>query len=91
MSQSLVKNTIHAVFSTKGRHPWLSPNVQPRVFAYLAGIFQEWNCPAIVIGGHDDHVHALFALNKNHRAEEDRRRGQERVVEMDQNARRRAY
>ena len=66
MPQSLEKNTIHLVFSTKNRHPWLKEALRPRLFAYLAGIFQQWESPAIVIGGHDDHVHSLFLLSKNH-------------------------
>jgi putative transposase len=66
MPQSLVKNTIHLVFSSKDRHAWLGEALQPRLYAYLAGIFQQWDSPAIVIGGHDDHVHALFMLSKNH-------------------------
>jgi len=65
MSQSLAKNTIHLVFSTKDRRPWLKDDVRPRLFAYLAGVFQQCESPAIVIGGHDDHVHALFLLSKN--------------------------
>jgi REP element-mobilizing transposase RayT len=64
MSQSLAKNTIHLVFSTKNRRPWLKEAYQSRLHAYLAGIFKEWESPAIVVGGHDDHVHALFVLNK---------------------------
>jgi REP element-mobilizing transposase RayT len=36
------------------------------LFAYASGIFQAWDSPAIAIGGHDDHVHVLFVLNKNH-------------------------
>ena len=66
MAQSLAKNTIHLVFSTKDRRPWLRESVRPRVNAYLAGIFQEWESPAITIGGYDDHIHALFLLSKNH-------------------------
>lgn len=66
MAQSLVKNTIHLVFSTKNRQNWLNERLQPEVYAYMAGIFKQWDSPAILIGGHDDHVHALFVLNKNH-------------------------
>ena len=51
MSQSLAKNTIHLIFSTKNRHPWLKETVQARLQAYLAGIFKQWESPAIVIGG----------------------------------------
>src|SRR5262245_1623690 len=66
MSQSLAKNTIHLIFSTKNRCPWLRDSLRSPIFGYLAGIFKEWESPAIVVGGHEDHVHALFVLNKNH-------------------------
>ena len=54
------------MFSTKDRRPYLSDSVRPQLFAYLAGIFDQWESHAGVIGGHVDHVHALFLLNKNH-------------------------
>jgi putative transposase len=66
MSQSLAKNTIHLIFSTKDRNCWLTEAIRPRLFAYLAGIFQQWESPALVIGGHNDHVHSLFVLSKNY-------------------------
>jgi REP-associated tyrosine transposase len=66
MPQSLAKNTVHLIFSTKERRPWLKEALRPRMFAYLAGIFQEWDSTAMVIGGYEDHVHALFLLSKNH-------------------------
>lgn len=66
MSQSLVKNLVHLVYNTKHRQLWLPADVRDRLFAYQAGIFKEWESPAIIIGGVDDHVHALFALSKNH-------------------------
>jgi len=66
MSQSLVKNLIHLVYSTKNRRPWIAKNYRNAWFAYQAGIFGEWDSPAITIGGVEDHVHVLFALSKNH-------------------------
>jgi putative transposase len=66
VSQSLVKNLVHLVYSTKHRERWIPTEVQSRLFAYQAGIFQEWDSPALVIGGVEDHVHALFSLSKNH-------------------------
>jgi REP element-mobilizing transposase RayT len=39
--------------------------VRDPLFAYQAGIFKQWDSPANVIGGIEDHVHALFALSKN--------------------------
>jgi REP element-mobilizing transposase RayT len=54
------------VYSTKNRHPWISQKDAPALYAYQAGIFREWDSPALLIGGADDHVHALFSLSKNH-------------------------
>src|SRR5437667_8236897 len=64
MSQSLAKNLLHLVFSTKHREPYLSASRRPAIHAYLAGIFREWESPALRIGGVDDHVHILFQLHK---------------------------
>jgi REP element-mobilizing transposase RayT len=66
MSQSLVKNLIHLVYSTRHRQPWVPQIHRDALFAYQAGIFNQWDSPAIVIGGVEDHVHALFTLSKNH-------------------------
>jgi putative transposase len=66
MSQSLAKNLLHLVYSTKNRALWIPADVRERLFAYQAGIFKEWESPALIIGGVDDHVHALFSLSKNH-------------------------
>ena len=51
MSQSLVKNLIHLVYSTKHRQPWMPKNHRSVLFAYQTGIFKQWDSPAIVIGG----------------------------------------
>jgi REP-associated tyrosine transposase len=65
MAQSLVKNLIHLVYSTKNRQRWINSSVQENLYAYQAGIFRQWESPALVIGGVEDHVHALFSLSKN--------------------------
>jgi REP element-mobilizing transposase RayT len=66
MAQSLVQNLVHLIYSTKQRQPWLSREHRDGLFAYQAGIFKEWDSPALSIGGVDDHVHTLFLLSKNH-------------------------
>jgi putative transposase len=66
MSQSLVKNLIHLVYSTKNRVACLDDAIRPRLWAYKQGIVQQWDSPALVIGGVEDHIHLLFALSKNH-------------------------
>ncbi|MBY0513896.1 MAG: transposase [Gemmataceae bacterium] len=64
MSQSLARNVIHLVFSTKNREPLIAPAVREGLFAYLAGTLNALDCPAITVGGVADHVHLLFALAK---------------------------
>jgi len=66
MSQSLVSNLVHLIYSTKYRSPVLDAEVRPRLWAYKAGILKQWDSPAIVIGGYDDHAHVFFSLSKNH-------------------------
>jgi putative transposase len=62
MPQSLSSILIHLVFSTKHREPWLTPEIEPELHAYLATVFQGCDSPALLINGDKDHVHALFAL-----------------------------
>jgi REP element-mobilizing transposase RayT len=66
MPQSLAKNLIHLIYSTKNRRPWIAPEHREALYAYQAGIFREWDSPALIIGGVEDHVHTLFVLSKNH-------------------------
>lgn len=65
MPQSLVQIYVHIVFSTKDRMPFLKDTVfRGRVHAYLAGICNKQDCPAIIVGGVADHVHLLCRLGK---------------------------
>jgi putative transposase len=66
MSQSLVNNLLHLVYSTKQRQPWIPKEHRAGLFAYQAGILEDWDSPVLVIGGVEDHVHTLLALSKNH-------------------------
>jgi hypothetical protein len=45
MSQSLVKNLIHLVDSTKHRQAWIPEDVRELLWAYQAGIFKQWEVP----------------------------------------------
>jgi len=64
MPQSLARNVVHLVFSTKNREPFMVPTLRDRLFRYLAATLNELNCPAISVGGVADHVHLLFVLSK---------------------------
>jgi len=64
MAQSLVKNYVHVVFSTKHRQPLIHPPIEQELHAYLGGICNALECYPITIGGYVDHVHLLCMLSK---------------------------
>ena len=64
MAQSLVKNYIHLVFSTKQRHPFIDESIENELFNYLGGICKNLECQPIIVGGHADHVHILCLLSR---------------------------
>lgn len=64
MSQSLVKNYMHIVFSTKNREPLIFPPYEDDLHNYLGGICNTLECQPIRVGGYNDHVHILCMLSK---------------------------
>jgi REP element-mobilizing transposase RayT len=64
MSQSLACILVHLIYSTKNREPWLTPDLDPELYAYQGGVFKDMGCPALLINGTADHVHALFRLGR---------------------------
>ncbi len=64
MGQSLVKNYIHIVFSTKHRQPLIQEAFQSELYAYLGSICNNHECHSLKIGGYTDHVHILCMLSK---------------------------
>lgn len=64
MGQSLVKNYIHLVFSTKHRKHLIFPPFEEELHAYLGGVCKEQDCSVLAVGGYTDHVHMLFLLSR---------------------------
>jgi putative transposase len=64
MPQSLVKNYVHIVFSTKYRQPLITSMIENELHAYMGGICKNLECFPIKIGGYTDHVHVLCNLSK---------------------------
>ncbi len=64
MGQSLVKNYVHLIFSTKHRAPLIKPSVENELHSYLGGICNNLDCQVLKIGGSTDHVHILCMLSK---------------------------
>jgi len=64
MPNSYVSNHVHVVFTTKNRAKTIREEVQPKLWAYFAGIAKNHGMHAVAIGGIEDHVHALINLGK---------------------------
>lgn len=64
MGQSLVKNYLHIIFSTKYREPLIHEPVESELHAYLGGVCKNLECQPIKIGGYTDHIHILCMLSK---------------------------
>ena len=57
---------VHIVYSTKGRHPWLTDKqIRQELYAYKATILRNAvDTPALIINGVEDHVHMLCLLSR---------------------------
>lgn len=64
MAQSLVKNYLHIIFSTKLRTEFIDEKIENELFSYIATICKDYDSPAIQIGGTDDHIHILLNLSR---------------------------
>jgi REP-associated tyrosine transposase len=65
MPQSLAQIYVHVVFSTKGRRRYLQDRaLRAELHAYLGGTCRNVECPSLVVGGVEDHVHLLCRLSK---------------------------
>src|SRR5437879_11235913 len=65
MPQSLSAVYIHLVFSTKNREPFLrDQEVRSKLHAQLGGISKKLDCPPIITGGMEDHVHLLARFGR---------------------------
>ena len=65
MPQSLSQVYVHLVFSTKNRQPLITHAIASELYPYMATVFNhECRSPAKLIGGVEDHTHALFNLSR---------------------------
>ncbi len=60
MPQSLLNVIFHLVFSVRDRCPMLKDRgIRAQMHAELGGTSKTLNCPPIIVGGVDDHIHLL--------------------------------
>ena len=66
MPQSLSAVYIHLVFSTKHRYPFLRDNgLRKDLHAFLGGTSKTLECPPLLVGGVEDHVHLLARFGRS--------------------------
>ena len=59
---SYVSSYHHCVFSTKERRPFITAELQQRLWPFMGGIARQNNMKAIEIGGVADDVHILLSM-----------------------------
>ncbi len=65
MPQSLSAVYIHLVFSTKERRPFLrDKTIREALHAHLGGVSKRLECPPLIVGGVEDHVHLLCRFGR---------------------------
>jgi REP element-mobilizing transposase RayT len=62
MANTFTSLHYHVIFSTKNREPWISQDLEERVWKFLGGIARENGMKALLVGGMPDHVHLALAL-----------------------------
>jgi putative transposase len=70
MSHTSGNILLHFIFSTLDRRRLIKREFRDDLFAYLGGIVREMNATALIVNGHDDHVHMLVRARPVHSASE---------------------
>lgn len=65
MSHSLCKIWVHAVWGTKYRQNLIHPSIESQIHQLIFDQLEDLNCRTRIVNGTQDHVHALFLLDKN--------------------------
>jgi putative transposase len=62
MSHTYAQNVVHVVFGTKDRRKAIPQGLQPRMWAYAAGICHKLGILVRAVGGTEDHIHLLIQV-----------------------------
>lgn len=52
----------HLVWTTKNREPWITPNLEPRLYTYIVRKAAELDVHVYAINGWTDHLHLVVAI-----------------------------
>ncbi len=59
MSHSYCNNHVHIIYSTKGRQPLILPEIEKRLYPFIAAVAREQKIALLAAGGMADHCHLL--------------------------------
>jgi putative transposase len=65
MAHSYSSMLFHLVWSTKGRHPLILPEIKNRLYGYIRQIANDEGSKIIVMNGMPDHIHILLGIKPN--------------------------
>lgn len=52
----------HIVWATKERHPFITSEVEPKLYGYIGSKAQELECILHAIGGMEEHIHLAVSI-----------------------------
>jgi REP element-mobilizing transposase RayT len=62
MAHSYINLKYHIVFGTKYRQPWITPDFEADLYAFVSGLIRNRRGRLIAVGGIEDHLHILAGL-----------------------------
>jgi REP element-mobilizing transposase RayT len=62
MADSYASLYYHIVFSTKQREPWISQEIEQRVWSFVGGIADKFGMTPLRVGGLEDHLHVIVSI-----------------------------
>ena len=65
MPTAYIRVAVHFVWATWDRKPSILPAWEERLYATLAAISKQRNCPVYAVNGTADHLHVLARLDAN--------------------------
>ena len=63
MTHSYRAHYFHLIWSTKGRQPQISPEIEMRLYSNLGATIKKKSGTLLEIGGMPDHIHLLIELS----------------------------
>lgn len=64
MANTYIQMFVHMVFSTKRRTPSIKKSDFAKLHQYMRTVLESKQCPVVMVGGVENHVHLLFQLGK---------------------------